>query len=126
MSEQLQTWIHNQSERENHLVEETMEPSQADEIYELECCIECGCCIAASGTAQMRKDFVGAIGINQLARFKIDPRDERSDADFYEVLGSEDGVFGCMTLLGCADMCPKDLPLAQQIAYMRRKMALAR
>ncbi len=23
---------------------------------------------------------------------------------------NDDGVFGCMTLLGCEDYCPKDLP----------------
>ena len=28
-----------------------------------------------------------------------------------------------MTLLGCEDMCPKDLPLATQIAFLRRRMA---
>ena len=31
-------------------------------------------------------------------------------------------VFGCMTLLGCHDVCPKQLPLATQIAFLRRKM----
>lgn len=127
MSEYLETWIHNkEGERDFCDVEEKMEPEVAEKIYELERCVECGCCIAACGTAQMRADFVGAVGINQLARFKIDPRDDREDADFYEVLGTEDGVFGCMTLLGCDDMCPKELPLAQQIAFMRRKMALTR
>ncbi|TVZ40658.1 fumarate reductase iron-sulfur subunit [Alteromonadaceae bacterium 2753L.S.0a.02] len=126
MSEHLETWIHNkEQERDFCRLEEKMEPDVAEKIYELERCVECGCCIAACGTAQMRADFVGAVGINQLARFKIDPRDDRSDADYYEVLGTEDGVFGCMTLLGCDDMCPKELPLAQQIAFMRRKMALA-
>jgi len=125
MSERLQTWVHSQEERDFCEMEEKMEPELADKIYELERCIECGCCIAACGTAQMRPDFVGAVGINQLARFRLDPRDERTDADFYEVVGDENGVFGCMTLLGCDDMCPKSLPLAQQLAYMRRKMALA-
>lgn len=126
MSERLETWIHDQ-EREVDLCdfEERMEPELAEKIYELERCIECGCCIAACGTAQMRPDFVGAVGINQLARFRLDPRDKRSDAEFYEVIGDENGVFGCMTLLGCEDMCPKDLPLAQQIAFMRRKMVTA-
>jgi fumarate reductase iron-sulfur subunit len=38
------------------------------------------------------------------------------------LVGDESGVFGCLTLLGCEDMCPKDLPLATQIAYLRRKM----
>ena len=50
-------------------------------------------------------------------------RDERSDADFYELIGDDDGVFGCMSLLGCHDLCPKQLPLQTQIAFLRRKMA---
>ena len=37
----------------------------------------------------------------------------------------DSGVFGCMTLLGCQDTCPKDLPLAAQIAFLRRRMAIA-
>lgn len=124
MSERLQTWIHNNEDvRDINEIEEKMNPKRAEDIYELERCIECGCCIAACGTAQMREDFVGAVGLNQIARFQLDPRDKRSDADFYEVIGDESGVFGCMTLLGCEDTCPKNLPLAQQIAYMRRKMA---
>ena len=31
-------------------------------------CIECGCCVAACGTARMREDFVGAVGMNRVAR----------------------------------------------------------
>lgn len=126
MAERLETWIHEQEK--NHSIsqmEEKMEPALAEDIYELERCIECGCCVAACGTAQMRSDFVGAVGLLQLARFKIDPRDTRTDRNYYELIGDENGVFGCMTLLGCDDVCPKNLPLAQQIAYMRRRMALA-
>lgn len=127
MSERLQTWV----QRENlenvdiDCLEETMEPELAEQIYELERCIECGCCVAACASAQMREDFIGAVGLNQIARFRMDPRDERSDADFYELVGDESGVFGCMTLLGCEDMCPKNLPLAAQIAFLRRHMAMA-
>lgn len=127
MSERLETWIH-QQETTNDLsqIEEKMEPDLAQEIYELERCIECGCCVSACGTAQMREDFVGGVGLIQLARYKIDPRDSRTDSDYYQVIGDENGVFGCMTLLGCEDTCPKNLPLAQQIAYMRRKMAFVK
>jgi fumarate reductase iron-sulfur subunit len=39
-----------------------MDPDLADKIYELDRCIECGCCVAACGTARMREDFVGAVG----------------------------------------------------------------
>ena len=122
MSERLETWVHSESPVDAALMEAPMEPEQAEAIYELERCIECGCCIAACGTAQMREDFVGAVGLNKLARFRLDPRDERSDADFYELVGDDDGVFGCMSLLGCDDVCPKNLPLGTQIAFLRRKM----
>jgi fumarate reductase iron-sulfur subunit len=127
MSEQLETWVHSQGLEQVNIdaMEQTMEPELAEQIYELERCIECGCCVAACGTAQMREDFVGAVGLNQITRFRLDPRDERSDAQFYELVGDESGVFGCMTLLGCEDMCPKDLPLAAQIAFLRRRMAIA-
>lgn len=124
MAERLETWVQSSGpEPDVDALEERMEPELAREIYELERCIECGCCVAACGTAHMRKDFVGAVGLNKIARFRLDPRDQRSDADFYELVGDETGVFGCMTLLGCEDMCPKDLPLAGQIAFLRRRMA---
>jgi fumarate reductase iron-sulfur subunit len=71
----------------------------------------------------MRADFVGAVGLNKIARFRLDPRDARTDADYYELIGDDNGVFGCMSLLACHDVCPKNLPLSTQIAFMRRKMA---
>jgi fumarate reductase iron-sulfur subunit len=125
MSERLQTWVHLDGEPEVDRLEAPMEPELAEHIYELDRCIECGCCVTACGTAQMREDFVGAVGINKIARFRADPRDTRAEADYYEVVGDDDGVFGCMTLLGCQDVCPKGLSLQTQIAFMRRKMAMA-
>jgi len=126
MSERLQTWIHANGEGlDLDAMEQPMEPELAEEIYELDRCIECGCCIAACGTAHMRADFVGAVGLNKLARLRLDPHDERDDRAFYELVGNDEGVFGCMSLLGCNDFCPKELPLRTQIAFMRRKMLAA-
>jgi len=124
MSERLDAWVHMQKQDVDlRRQEEKMEPELAEKIYELDRCIECGCCIAGCGTVRMREDFVGAVGLNKIARFRLDPRDQRSDADFYELIGDDDGVFGCMSLLGCHDVCPKNLPLSTQIAFLRRKMA---
>jgi fumarate reductase iron-sulfur subunit len=124
MSERLQAWVHEiDANRDLTQLEERMEPALADAIYELDRCIECGCCVAACGTARMREDFVGAVGMNKIARFALDPRDARSEDDFYELVGDDSGVFGCMSLLACHDVCPKQLPLATQIAYLRRRMA---
>jgi fumarate reductase iron-sulfur subunit len=123
MSERLHAWLHMEAEPNVDVLEAPMEPEMAEAVYELDRCIECGCCVAGCGTAQMRPDFVGAVGMNKIARFRLDPRDVRSDADFYEVVGDDSGVFGCMSLLGCHDVCPKQLPLQTQIAYLRRSMA---
>ena len=126
LSERLEAWLHAKSaEVDVSRIEERMDPDLADRIYELDRCIECGCCVAACGTLQMRADFVGAVGLNKIARFSLDPRDVRSDGEFYELVGDDDGVFGCMTLLGCQDVCPKQLPLQTQIAFLRRRMARA-
>jgi fumarate reductase iron-sulfur subunit len=123
MSERLQTWVHLKEEKVDFKrIEEPMDPDLAEKIYELDRCIECGCCVAACGTARMREDFVGAVGLNKMARYRLDPRDKRTDADYYELIGDDNGVFGCMSLLACHDVCPKDLPLQTQIAFMRRKM----
>ncbi len=123
MSERLQTWVHQQTANADLTrLEERMEPELAEAIYELDRCIECGCCVSACGTARMREDFVGAVGLSKIARFRLDPRDARDDEDFYELVGDDDGVFGCMSLLGCHDVCPKKLPLQTQLAYVRRKM----
>jgi len=123
LNERLETWIHDKSnELQVDRLEERMEPALADEIYELDRCVECGCCVAGCGTIQMRENFVGAVGLNKVARYHLDPRDKRTDDDYYEMIGNEDGVFGCMTLLGCEDVCPKDLPLQSKIAYLRRMM----
>jgi fumarate reductase iron-sulfur subunit len=123
MSERLEAWLHmKQPKVDLTRFEERMEPELAQKIYEQDRCIECGCCVAACGTARMREDFVGAVGINKIARFHLDPRDKRSDDDYYELIGDDSGVFGCMSLLACHDVCPKELPLQAQIAFVRRKM----
>jgi len=123
MSERLRAWLHTQHEVDIDALETRMEPAMAEAIYELDRCIECGCCIAGCGTAQMRPDFVGAVGLNKIARFRLDPRDVRDDSDYFDLVGDDTGIFGCMSLLGCHDVCPKELSLQTQIAYLRRGMA---
>jgi fumarate reductase iron-sulfur subunit len=123
MAELVQAWVHTAQEADLDRQEPAMDPELAEAIYELDRCIECGCCLAGCGTYQMRPEFLGAVGLNKVARFRLDPRDVRTDAEWYEVVGDDTGVFGCMTLLGCHDVCPKQLPLQTQIAWLRQGMA---
>ncbi len=122
MSKRVESWIHANEEHDITALEEKIDPDVADETFELDRCIECGLCVTSCGTALMRPDFVGPAGLNRVARFRIDPHDNRTDEDFYELIGDDDGIFGCMSLLACEDHCPKHLPLQEKIAYLRRKL----
>jgi fumarate reductase iron-sulfur subunit len=124
MYNKTESWIHTTKEFDETALEERMDNKQAVEIYELERCVECGCCVAACATARLREDFMGAAALNRVARFLIDPRDQRTEADHYEIIGNDMGIFGCMGLLACEDVCPKHLPLQNQLGFLRRKMGI--
>ena len=122
MNEKVESWVHTDKTFDPTAEEEKMDNVLAEEIYELDRCIECGCCVGACGTANMRQDFMGAAALNRIARFTLDPRDQRTEKEYFEVVGTDEGIFGCMGLLGCEDVCPKDLPLQDQLGNLRRKM----
>lgn len=126
MNERVESWVHSSKQTDISRLEEKIDPKSAQDTFELDRCVECGICVASCGTALMREDFIGAVGLNRIARFRADALDERSDSDFYELIGDDSGIFGCMSLLGCEDNCPKHLPLQNQIAFIRRKMATAK
>lgn len=122
MYQKTESWIHTSQEVDPTREEARMDNAIAEEIYELERCIECGCCISACGTARLRPDFMGAAALNRIARFMIDPRDERTEQEYFDIIGADFGIFGCMGLLACEDVCPKHLPLQNQLGFLRRKM----
>jgi len=74
MGARVQSWIHTREDF-NPAAEERMSNRQAQQVYELDRCIECGLCLAACASAQMRGDFLGAAAFVRLARFLADPRD---------------------------------------------------
>jgi fumarate reductase iron-sulfur subunit len=125
MAERTGSWIHSSKPFNPHAVEERMDNSTAIEIYETERCIECGCCIAGCGTVNIRENFIGAAGLLRISRFMTDPRDERGVGQYLDIVGTDEGVFGCMGLMACEDFCPKGIPLQRQLAYVRRKLLRA-
>jgi succinate dehydrogenase iron-sulfur subunit len=123
VNEKIESWIHTDKTFDPAALEERMDNQTAVEIYELERCIECGCCVAACGTAETRPDFLGAAALNRIARFMIDPRDERKEKDYFEVVGTDEAVFGCLGQPGFKEVCPKNLPLEDQLKMLPRKMS---
>ena len=122
MSVRVESWIHTNKVHDISKLEEKVDPDVADETFELDRCIECGLCVSSCATALMRPDFIGPAGLNRIARFYVDPHDNRTNEDYYELIGDDNGIFGCMSLMACEDHCPKELPLQEKIAYLRRKM----
>ena len=126
MAERTEAWIHEKCGFDPEAQEERMDNELVQAIYERDRCIECGCCVAACGAANVDAGFVGAAGLNRMARFMLDSRDAREDSDWFEVVAGEDGVFACIGMMACEDVCPKDLPLLEVHAYLRRRMLAAR
>jgi fumarate reductase iron-sulfur subunit len=121
MVEKTEGWIHAQEAFDPDVQEARMDDDTAAEIYEHDRCIECGCCVASCGAANVNDDFLGPAGLNRVARFAMDPRDERNDAEWFDVVSNQDGIFGCIGMMACHDICPKELPLLEVYAYLRRK-----
>ena len=121
MVEKTEGWVHAQHAFDPDAQEARMDDDLAAAIYESDRCIECGCCIASCGVANVNDDFLGPAGLNRIARFAMDPRDERDNSQWFEVISNDGGVFGCAGLMACDDVCPKELPLLEVNAYLRRK-----
>jgi fumarate reductase iron-sulfur subunit len=121
MAEKSEAWIHAKEAFDPDAQEDRMDNELAQQIYDSDRCIECGCCIASCGAANVRPGFAGPAGLNRIARFAMDPRDTRDDDEWFEVISTADGVFGCIGMMACHDVCPKELPLLEVYAYLRRK-----
>ncbi len=119
MYERTESWIHSSESEQNDV---RFSNAMMKEVYELDRCIECGCCAAVCSTAVMDDNFLTAAGLLRAARFMIDPRDKRTDLQWYDVVGTENGMFGCSSYLACNDFCPKEIPLQKTLSMLRRKM----
>ena len=126
MVEKSEAWIHAERAFDEAAEEARMDDELAQAIYEGERCIECGCCVASCGVANVNENFAGPAGLNRIARFMMDPRDSRSNADWFDVVAGDHGVFACLGMMACEDVCPKELPLLEVHAYLRRRILASR
>jgi len=115
-------WIHTDLPFDHKEIEMAMSNQEVMNIYEADRCIECGICIASCGTVLSRKSFLGAAGLNHIARLLLDPRDQRGKKQYLELISSDEGVFCCFETLACEDNCPLGLSLDFQMEYVQRKL----
>src|SRR5210317_279763 len=89
MAEKSEAWVHAKEAFDPGAQEERMDDELAQKIYDSDRCIECGCCVASCGVANVNDGFAGPAGLNRVARFAMDPRDTRDDSEWFELISNE-------------------------------------
>src|SRR5258708_1983936 len=67
----------------------------------------------------LKPRYAGPMALHRALVVMVDPRDGRR-ADRMEVVGREDGAFGCRTLGNCRDVCPRGISPTQSIERLKR------
>ncbi|MEY3954519.1 MAG: hypothetical protein RLZZ397_1399 [Pseudomonadota bacterium] len=89
-------------------------PRQLEEIEQFSSCINCMLCYAACPEYGLNPEFTGPAALALLHRYNADTRDG-GKAERMEVLNSEDGVWSCMAVGYCSEVCPKGVDPANAV-----------
>ena len=101
--------------------EYTMKEDERKEIDPYIQCILCGICFGSCPAFIRDPQFLGPAMLAKAYRFLIDSRDRREEEILKEV-NSQQGVWGCNTVLQCVKVCPKEVPPTNAIVKMRGKI----
>src|SRR4030043_883334 len=84
-------------------------------------CILCGICFGSCPAFEKDPIFIGPAMLAKAYRFLTDPRDQRGE-EILKAVNSQQGAWGCKTVLNCVKVCPKKVPPTHAIIRMRRKL----
>lgn len=85
-------------------------------------CIQCGCCTSSCNPAQTDDEYIGPAAIVKGYRFYMDEREgAEAQERRLELLDKEHGVWQCHTQFSCTTVCPKDIPITEEIQEMKRE-----
>ena len=89
-------------------------PAQRDHYEQYSSCINCLLCYAACPQYGLNPGFTGPAALALLHRYNADSRDEGWEAR-RDVVNAEDGVWRCMLVGYCSEVCPKAVDPAHAI-----------
>jgi len=84
-------------------------------------CILCGICFGTCPAFEKDSEFFGPAMLAKAYRFLTDPRDKRNE-EILQSVNSQQGVWGCKTVLICVQICPREVPPTHGIVKMRGKI----
>lgn len=85
-------------------------------------CIQCGCCTSSCNPSQFDDEYIGPAAIVKGYRFYMDEREGEDVKEHrLELLDKEHRVWQCHTQFSCTAVCPKDIPITEEIQEMMRE-----
>lgn len=104
------------------LDERRQSPENREAIKKASRCIWCASCSSSCTIYGQSGQYIGPAAINLAYRFVRDER-ETEDATVRRLgnLDDADGVWRCQTQFSCTTVCPKDIPLTDEIKAMSRE-----
>ena len=86
-------------------------------------CILCACCTASCPINQKKETegYVGPAALVRAFRYLFDSRDEGPE-ERIALLDHKEAAWGCQTLWNCTEVCPKKIPVTQQIGQIKRRI----
>jgi succinate dehydrogenase / fumarate reductase iron-sulfur subunit len=107
---------------DGELEEQRQSPENREKIKMASRCIQCGCCTSSCNPSQTDDEYIGPAAIVKGYRFYMDER-EGEDAKEHrlKLLDREHGVWQCHTQFSCTTVCPKDIPITEEIQEMKRE-----
>ncbi len=105
--------------------ERLQSPADQERINESTKCILCAACTTSCPSFWANGEYVGPAAIVQAHRFIFDSRD-RAAEERLQVLNEQSGVWRCRTIFNCTAACPRDIPVTQQIAEVKKALATGR
>jgi succinate dehydrogenase / fumarate reductase iron-sulfur subunit len=107
---------------EGELEGQRQTPENHEKIKASTRCIWCSACVSSCNIAAGDNKYLGPAPINMGYRFYMDEREgENSRQHRLEILEQEHGVWRCQTQFSCTEVCPKDIPLTEEIQEMKRE-----
>ena len=84
-------------------------------------CILCGSCTSCCpAMAESENRFLGPAALLRAFRYLFDSRDDAGKKRLKEV-DDPDGIWGCKTYGVCTKVCPKEIPVTKNLAFIKLK-----
>lgn len=107
---------------DGELEEQRQSPENREKIKMASRCIQCGCCTSSCNPSQTDDEYIGPAAIVKGYRFYMDEREgEDMKENRLKLLDKEHGVWQCHTQFSCTTVCPKNIPITEEIQEMKRE-----